>query len=319
MPAPADVRASVNPILTKFAVGYEPAANLIGRLVIPVISVIQRTGTIHTFGKEGFKVVSTVRAARAKAKRVEFGVGKDTYATQEHSLYTELDIEQEIKEALNLGGPALLAKFERKAINLVQGKLDVELEKKIADLVFAAGNYNTNQKVTLTGNDQWKQSDGTEGSTATPIKDIKDGIDAARGQMGVRPNTLTFGYKAWQTLIDFSTIVDRYKHVVGGVITKEMIAQLFEVDRVLVGESVHTTDESTLLDLWGDNVSMTYMPPDPEMAEGTTPHSVVFEEMGYPLAKTWDDETNRNYQVTRRYQEKLISNNYGYLLSDVNA
>ncbi len=317
MPAPSDIRAQVDPILTEFAIGYRPAGNLIGKRVAPVVPVLTRTGTIYQFGKEGFRVHNSTRAARAHPKQLEFALGSDSYATAEHALSTQLDLEKEIGEARRVGGRPMEMRLERKATMMVQHNLELELEKAVADSVFADGNYESGNKVTLAGADQWKDSAGDPGTTSNPISDIREGINAARDDMGVRPNKLVFGYEAWDSLIDHPDILERIKYSERAVITEAMIAQLFNVREVMVGESVYSADGNVFTDIWGDKVACLFDPPDADLVEGTTPHTVIFELSGYPIVKTYDDAINRNYLVFREYQVKLVSNAYGYLIQDV--
>lgn len=319
MPAPSDIRAQVDPILTTFALGYKPQQNLIGHLVAPEVPVLSTTGTIHTYGKEGFRIHDSKRAARAHPKKLDFGMNKDTYACVEHSLAGELDLEAELEEAARVGGAALQDKMERQAVLTVQNSLELEREKAVADSVFAAANYESGNKVTLAGNDQWIASGGGQGSTSNPIDDINTGIAAARDDMGIKPNTLTFGFSSWKALTQHSDIKDIVKYSQMAVITEEMIKQIFGVQYVNVGEAVYSSDGDTFSDIWGDHVSITYTPPAAEMAEGTTPHTVTFNLAGYPIVKTYDDAINRNYLVFRKYQVKLISDKYGYLISDTDG
>jgi hypothetical protein len=72
-------------------------------------------------------------------------------------------------------------------------------------------------------------------------------------------------------------------------------------------------------DLWGDYAALVYLPENMEMPEGTTPHTVIIEEEGYPEVKTYDDKKVRLYEVTRKYQVKQIDNTFGYLICDTTA
>jgi len=314
----AQIRAQVDPILSKFARGFMPAANFIGRRIAPIVPVLTKTGTFYTFGKEGFKIYDNRRAARALPNLAEFAIGKDTYATIEHSLATQLDIESEIKEAQRIGQGTLL-QLERNSINLAQNSLEIELEKSVADIVMAAASYAANNKVTLSGNDQWKTS-GAAGSTSTPIEDIRSGLNAARDTMGRRPNTITFGYDAWEGFIDHPDVIERIKYSQRAIVTEELVAAMFKVQNVFVGEAVMAQDSESdpFVDIWPDSVALTYVPVKNEMAQGTTPHTVVMELMNGTKVKVFDDAVNRNYWAMRNYQVKHVADTYGYLIVDTN-
>lgn len=313
----ATLQAQVDPILTQFAVGFNPPNNLIGRRVAPVVRVLRESGTFYTLGKEGLQIYNTERALRADPKRIDWEPSKDTFRCAEHALETMYDNEE--LDAARKYGAAEILRMEQKAVMLTQTPLELELEKGVADIVFAAANYATGNKATLSGTDQWVASGGGPGSTSDPIGDIRTGIDAARADMGRRPNTLAFGYDAWQSLIDHPDFLERIKYSQRAIVNEELVASIFSMSNILVGESVYSSDGTTFTDLWGDNVAFVYTPAAGEMVEGTTPHTVVFEEAGFPKVKTYMDAYRKYYSTQRKYQVKNINTSYGYLLSDVKA
>lgn len=310
------LQASVNPILSRFAVGYRNA-EMIGRKICPLIPSLTESGTLYTFGKEGFRVYNTERALRAESKKINFAIGSDTYRCAEHALETQLDY-KELDVAMKYGAERVL-QLERRAINLVSNSLELELEYDISQIVFGASYYATGNKVTLTGNDQWKVSGGGEGSTSTPLADIDAGLDAARADMGVEPNTIVFGYDAWQAFKRHSDVQALLNTVRDKILSPMRAAELLEMENVYVGKGVYSSDGSTFADLWTDSVALLYVPSNPELVEGTTPHTVVIEEEGFPEVRTYDEKKVRSYEVTRKHVVKNVSTSYGYLIVDTCA
>lgn len=308
-----DIQGQVDPILTTFATGYQPmSAKMIARRVAPRIPTNTNSGTLFSFGKEGFMIYDTERALRANAKKIEFAIGKDTYRTAEHVLESSLDYE-EIKDAQKYGAANVL-KLEQRAVMLVQNALETELEKLLSDIMFSATYYATGNKETLSGTDQW--SDYTN---SDPITQVKDGKSAARDDMGIEPNTLVLGYTSWKYLRDHPLIIERVKYSQLAILTPQLVAQVFDLDNIIVGSARYASDAGTFVDLWTDNAALIYMPAQSELVEGTTPHTVVIEERGYPLVKTYPQKKVRDYETTRKYVIKNISTSNGYLFTDVAA
>lgn len=305
------IQGEVNPILTQFAIGYRNP-QLIARQVAPVISTPTESGTVFSFGKEGMMLYNTERALRANAQKMDFYLTKTTYRCVEHALETSLDY-KELEAAQRYGADQVL-KLEQRAINMVQRALEVELEKAVADILFGASYYATNNKVTLSGTSQW-----TDKSNADPIKNILDGKAAARDDMGVEPNTVVFGYDAWRSFREHPTVLDRIKYSQRAIVTTDIAATLLDVEKVYVGQGVYAQDDGTFVDLWGDNCALIYTPPAPELADGTTPHTIILEEMGYPQVKTYDMKKTRDYEVTRKYDVVNVDTSFGYLIIDTNA
>ncbi len=75
----------VDPILTTVAQGYKNGL-MVADFLFPVVPVDQRGGKIIQFGKEDFKLFSTIRAPGANTKRVQYGYAGDPYSLDQHAL-----------------------------------------------------------------------------------------------------------------------------------------------------------------------------------------------------------------------------------------
>ncbi len=306
------LQGSQNPILSKFAVGYKHAS-MIAKKVAPVIPSYTETGTFYTLGKEGFYVIDTERALRANPKQTDFVVSSDTYTCKEHALWSPLDY-KEIQAAKKYGGDAVL-KLEQRAVNLVQNMLEVELEKAVADIIFSATYYATGNKTTLTGDDQWSSAN------SDPLDQLETAIAAARADMGIEPNTLVLGYDSYRQLAKHAQIkamVSDNKDK-ASVLKADDLAALLRFKNVFVGDKVYSTDAGVFTNIWGDYAALVYLPEPGEMVEGTTPHTIVIEEQGYPEVKTYPDKKVKFYEVTRKYVVKNVGTSYGYLIVDTKA
>ena len=305
------IQGSVNPILSQFAKGYK-SGERIAKLVAPVIRSYTESGTYYIFGKEGMRIIDTERALRAMSKQTDFEIDSTTYRCEEHALHTPLDY-KEIEAAQKYGASAVLS-LETRAINFVQNLLEIELEKAVADIVFDS-TYFSGNNTTLTGDDQWSSAN------SDPLGQIKTGIQAARADMGIEPNTLILGYTAYWALAMHAQIKAMVTDSVNKPITVTApdLANLLRLKNVFVGQAAYTTDAGVFTDLWTDSAALIYLPENMEMPEGTTPHTVIIEEEGYPEVKTFDDKKVRLYEVTRKYDIVNIDNTFGYLIEDTVA
>lgn len=305
------LQGETNPILSKFAVGYKDE-QFIAKKVCPVVTSFTESGTLFTFGKEGFYLYDTERALRANAKKISFAVSKDTYRCVEKALETSLDY-KELETAQKYGAAQVL-KLEKRATMLTQRSLERELEKAVADLVLSATYYASGNKITLTGDDKWSSAN------SDPLGQIRTGIKAARADMGIKPNALTLGFDAYWALASHAQI----KAMVSDAKDKEHVldasdlAKLLKLKYVFVGEAVYSTDAGVFTDIWPDNAALHYLPDNPELVEGTTPHSIIIEEIGYPEVRTYAEKKVKSYETTRKYTTKNVGTSYGYLFVDCN-
>ena len=304
------LRGEVNPILTKLAKGYNAPANYIAKQVAPVIESMTESGTLFTFGKEGFYLYNTQRALRANAKKIDFVMSKDTYVTAEHALESSLDY-AELDAAEKIGAGQIL-KLKQRAMAIVRKALDVELEKAVADIMFSTSYYAAGNYTTLSGTDQWSNT------SSDPLAQFVTAKKAARADMGVEPNTLVLGYDAYYALATHADI----KAMVSGnkdkpiLLTDQDLAALLKFQNVFVGKAVYSTDAGVFTNIWSDSASLIYLPGPGEMVEGTTPHTVIIEEMGYPIVKEYANKETVDMQVKLKYVPKNIDTSFGYLFAD---
>ena len=306
------IRGSVDPILSKLAIGFKHE-NLIARQVAPVVESLSESGTLYTFGKEGFMLYDTERALRANAKKINFAISSDTYICKEHALESSLDY-KEIDLAEKAGANQLV-KLQKRALMLTDRALSIELEKAVADVVLSGTYYASGNKVTLTGSDQWSDDN------SDILGQIETGLAAARADMGIEPNTLVLGYDAYREMAGHpqikAMVSDNKDKAI--VLKADDLAALLRFDRVLVGKARYTTDAGVFTDIWTDSAALIYTPAPGEMAEGTTPHTVIIEEVGYPEVKTYPMKKVIDYETTLKYQVKNLSTSYGYLITDCKA
>jgi len=301
--------AQVDPILTSFAIGYK-SVDFIARKVCPIITSINDSGALFSFGKEGFHLYDTERALRANAKKADYAISRDTFALAEHAFETSLDY-RELAKAREIGAAQVL-QLEKRSMNFTQMILERKLEYTVANIVLSGTYYASGNKVTLTGDDQWSSAN------SDPVGQIKTGIKAARADMGVEPNTLILGYDAYWELSEHAQLKSMMTDMKDKPmrITAPDLASLLRLDNVYVGKSNYSTDAGVFTDLWTDSAALVYIPPDPEMVEGTTPHTVIIELAGYPVGRQYPEKKVVSYETTRYYQVKNISTSFGYLIGD---
>ena len=131
--------------------------------------------------------------------------------------------------------------------------LELGRERRVAEIVFGAANYPAANKTTLSGTDQWSD----------PASDPVGAILAASESMLVRPNTLVVGPQVLFALKNHPDIRERLKYVSGGSVTAAMLAGLFEVERVVVGEAmINAANRGKAMSLsrvWGPHAALLHV------------------------------------------------------------
>jgi hypothetical protein len=140
-------------------------------------------------------------------------------------------------------------------------------EKRVADLVFAAGSYPVGFKVQLAGGDKWSAP-----ATSDPIGDINAALDAALMPV----NRLVFGQVSWRALSTHPNILKAVNHNDGdaGNATKQAVADLFGVKEVLVGagriNSAKPGQAAVYTRLWGSHCALLHINETADNTAGVT-------------------------------------------------
>lgn len=298
----------VDPILSQHARGYKSPGN-VGGFLFPRVYVTQRGGKVIEFGKEAFRLYSSARAPGGATKRIQFGFEGKPYGIGLNSLEAmvprEIGQEANAVPGINVAG---------RAVNLVQRSLGLNHEKACADLAQNAALYDANHKVALAGASRWNDA------ASTPVKNALDWREAIRATTGQNPNVMVIGPKVMTALGDNASIKDRIKFTGRDSVTVELLANLFQVKRVVVGEAIVADDAGTFSDVWGKNVVLAYVPETESFAQEEPSYGYTYTVTGHPAVEEpyYDNNTKSwIYPVSDDNAPQLTGITAGFLATTV--
>ena len=301
----------IDPVLTTVAQGYKQA-DLVGGALFPQVPVGLRAGKIITFGKEDFMLYNTRRAPGENTKRIQFGFASGSYSLEDHSLEGAVPIENYQEGMAPEKG--FTVDHYKIAIYKVSRIMALRLEKAQADLATTAGNYGSSNKTTLSGTSQWSDFSGT----SNPIKDVENGKEAVRAATGMRPNTVVMGAKVFAQLKQHPVVRDYLKYTGRDVATPEIMASLFGVARVEIGDAVYASDAGVFSDVWGKSVVLAYTDLASLADMGTPTYGYTYNLNGYPIVEQpYFDRNAKSWfvPVTRAEAPVIAGASAGYLIS----
>lgn len=303
----------VDPVLSTIAQGYSNS-EMIASALFPTVRVPVRGGKIITFGKEDFMLYGSQRAPGENTKRVQFGYSSGNYALVDYGLEGQVPIEV-LQEGL--AGPGI--DHAAMAIRKVSAIMALRLEKQAADIARTAASYAAaNKNTALSSTTLWSDL-----SASDPIANIETAKDAVRAATGKRPNTIVMGAKVMSSLRQHSKIVDRIKYTGRDIATPELLAALFGVQRVLVGDAIYSNDAGTAFtDVWGKDVVVAYTELGSVADMGAPSYGYTYTLDGYPMAEeAYYDRNTKSwvYPVTRAEAPVLASASAGYLITNAVA
>ncbi len=303
--SPSQVRV-IDPILSNIAQGYRHAEH-VGQTLFPQVPVQVSGGQILEFGKESFKLYMARRAPGAATKRISIGYMGKPFTLVQDSLEAQVPIEYQ-RDASRIPGVDLAQRSVSGALRA----LSLTLEHDHAALATNANNYDANHKVALTGTDKWSDS-GSD-----PAATIDTGREAVRSSVGIYPNTLLLSAPAFNAIKNHTQVIDRFKYTSRDSVTPDMLAALWDLEKVVVGKAVAFSDAGANIDIWGNNAILAYVPAKSSGMEDPS-FGYTYTMQGNPLVeKPYYDNNAKSwiYPVTYERVPVLTGILSGYLIQN---
>jgi len=292
----------VDVVLTKLAVGYKNAA-MIATRVLPVVFCSKEGVKIPVYGKDAFKLVDTQRAQGSDSNQL-IRTPKSTVdaVLEEHDISIPIDWREKDESDFN---------DEADAVEEGGDILDLGLEKETADLLTNPDNYAASMKVALT------TSFDEEGGD--PVGVIDTGIEAIRQKLGKRPNKLVFGQKTMNILKHHDDLIARLPNTKVKVLNESLIAEVFDVEEVIVGGAVYD-DDGTMTDVWGDIVLIGYTPKNPRSYRVPS-GGFILRKKGFRQADKYPGAGGKvtNVRSTDVRTPKVVVQDAWYLITNTKA
>lgn len=250
----------VNPTLTAIAMAYRnPAVSLIADEVLPRIQTTKKFSYTIYDAAQGYTVPNTLVGRRSEPQQVEFTGTAMTDEVQDYGL-DDIIPNDEIQAFLDMpkpptGGP--IAPEQASAMYL-ESLIQLDREVRVANAVFSAAAFAAGQTATLSGTGQW-----SDYANSNPLSAILSALDVPL----VRPNVAVLGQRTFTVLRQHPKVVQAVFGTAqgAGTVTREQLAQLLEVQKVVVGSSFVNTARkgrnATYARTWGSHAAFLYVDP----------------------------------------------------------
>ena len=229
--------------LTNIALSYyQNAANYFAKAIFPVCRVSQSSDNFYIFDKEDLlRDGWQKKPAYGQVMPVVVSEHTDTYACTVDQMIMGIDqIRQTDLERRQ--GPAIAKDPRQTRTRVIAEQANIHQDRLFAEKFFKAGVWANEwtgvDDTNVSGNQFIKFSNGN----SDPIKFIADQKLAMHEQTGRTPNKIAMGANVFNALRNHAGILERVKY--GGAtanpanVTKNVLAQLFEIDELVVMMSI---------------------------------------------------------------------------------
>jgi hypothetical protein len=312
----SQARAGISPVNTAVAQGWQNS-EFIGGYFFPRVPTGARAGKIITFDKSSFmQYTNMARSPGARTPRVEFGYAGSDYALQDFSIEGKLP--KEIREEQLDPAKGFTIDGATMAINGAMDIIGLRLEIQQAALATNLANYDSSNRITLSGANQFSDFSGT----SNPVKIVKDAKEVIRQQTGKRPTVLGMGAQVFEVLTQHPVIVDRIKYTGRDTATPELLASLFGIPNVYVGDAIQASDAGVFSDVWGKDMVLAYTPIASLAQRGLPSYGYTYNLNGYPMSEPAYYENNQKswcFPVSSCEAPAIASKAAGYLIKNAVA
>lgn len=258
MPLPTQDDLHVNGLLTQMSVAFiQDPGKYVASQVFPAVPVNKRSGLYATYNRGDFlRDEAELRAPGTEAATGGYRVTTNSsYNCDKYSFAKDVSVDEE----RNADDPF---RPDEDAVRFLTQKRLLKEEVTWGSTFFTTGVWTGSSTATdlVAGTDftVWTDPSGDI------IGDIDTQIEAVEGATAMLPNTLVVNRVGWHALRNHPDIVDRIKHTSANTATREMVAQLIGVERILVAAAVQTTSQEGATDaisyIFGNHALLCYTP-----------------------------------------------------------
>jgi hypothetical protein len=319
---PTRQQVYVNRTLSDYSLMMLQEDGFVADSVFPVKPVEKPTGEYFSYPRGSFNTPSMkLRAPGTALETIDYDITTANYSTQVWGLSRHIDdqIAASADDAVNL---------ELEATDLLTLQLRLNKEINWASTFFQSGVWtsqytgvasapSTNQFV------QWNNS-----ATATPIEDVRSMITQMIQTSGNVVNNknlvLVLGKQVYDKLLGVAEIEARIQYAVkqqgeAAIVTKDVLAQLFEVKEILVSTVTQNTaaygaaeSESFVL---GKSALLAYVPPTLGLRTPAAGMNFTWSSYGSAAGRIssypWLLTKSTHVEIEAAYQYNLVSADLG--------
>lgn len=299
---PTANQVHVDALLTDFAKSYKNGT-YIGTELFPVFGVKKLSDLFPVYSRAETMGVPKVEAGtRGKTNTVDWSVSTDSYSCLPKGLNQPISQWEVDNSDIPYGN------LRMRTTGYLQDQLLLALEAEIAAKAITTGTYAST--ATLSGTDQWNYN--ADDQTVNVIEDI----DTACSALAMPANLIIFGKEVWDVVRRDAGILSLMP-AERGVVTTQVIADLFDVERVLIAKAKSATTAGVTSYLWGKNVVVAHV-------ERPSPENVM---LGATFAvgerhkvRSWTDPSigggSEVIEVNWAWDVKTIATDCGYLIKN---
>ena len=314
MPQPTRSDVHVNAILTNVSVAYlQSESSFVARQVFPMVPVEKQSDKYFIYTKNDWlRDEAQMRGDASPSAGSGYGLSTATYSCNVFAMHK--DVGHQVRA--NADSPI---NMDRDATRFVTHRLLVRMEIQWVSDYFTTSVWDTD---VVGGTDFTVWSNY---SASNPINDVETGKESILGVTGQMPNTLVIGYQVFRQLKHHPDVIDRIKYTSSNNVTADLLAALFEVDRVLVCQAIKATNNEGETAAYsfthGKHALLCYVAPNPGLLTPSAGYTFSWSGVSgigseIAVSSFYIDELRADrIEAEMAWDNKVVGSDCGYFFS----
>lgn len=295
----------VSPLLTDVFVGYSNSSYIAGQL-FPTVTVDKETGLYFVRDKENLRAPADARRGEfSRSNRVTNLLSQATYTLEEKSLETPIS-ERVMKNYSNPFDP------KKNATMLVADKLMLDKEKDLYTSILAVAS----------GANTIDASNGWSTISTDIVGQIRTGRNYIQTSTGKKANTCVISKLSLDSLLKNTAFLDsiKYTQVVNEQALRTAIAAYFDVQNVLIADSIENTAKEGQTDVtayvWSDVCILAYVNPTPSIEQTSAGYHIQLRDAAY-VDEWYEQEIKTTFvRANDFYDNKIVDTTALYIITN---
>lgn len=235
MPNPSQADLHVNVPLTNVSIAYlQKADAYIADKVFPRVPVSKQSDLYWKYSKSDWRRTEVQkRAPGTESAGVGWRVNTDSYFAHVYAVHKDIDDQVRANADSNW-------RLDKEATQFITNQMLLKRDLDWAARYFTTGVWATD-KTGVSGVPAANQFKQWNDAASDPINDVAQWQIDQIELTGFKANTLVIGSHVLKELKNHPDILDRIKYTQKGIVTTDLLATLFDVEKVLVSYATSTS------------------------------------------------------------------------------
>jgi hypothetical protein len=295
----------ISKALTNLTIEYKNG-EFIAQDVLRDIAVTSESDQYYVYSSDR-QLPITNRANGALANMVTWEVSTSTYSLTEHSL-------KDVITKRDLNNAESVLQLKKTTMENLMEKIMLRQEYEAHKVLFTTTTFSSNATLTSATSMRYVTT------TSAPIQQALSASAVILRNSGKMPSDIIVNFDGFSALKENQNLHERVKYVQKSVLTKDLLAGLFDVQNFHVGSASYNPAKEgetlSMTSVWGGDFLIGYFAPSPGLKSKTSASIFRQRMFGSPMTvKNWKDEAidGEYIEVQSMYQVKPIATACAYL------